>query len=312
MPRTINRFIEVDIVSGFLGAGKTTLIRRLIEDGVYKDKVVVLENEFGAVNVDGELLEETGIKVESIVADCICCSGADDLARKLNEIAIEYAPHHLIVEPTGIARLSDLRRIFQYPGIRDIYRLNRVITIVDALNYPIWLKVSEEFFNNQIQFSDLVCISKAENCNSEQITALLKIIKAANPDSPLFTDMGSLSASWNCIRKKNKRHFVYARQNADTENFETLSIPDASYFDTDNLKALFEKVREGLYGSVYRIKGCFRDKAGIYFTVSWTGNSYSLSPMKEPCLTGTNISVIGRNLKKECLKNEFKQIKINR
>lgn len=312
MSHTINHFIEVDIVSGFLGAGKTTLIRQLIENRVYEDKVIVLENEFGSVNVDGELLEETGTEVESIVASCICCSGADILARKLNEIAVEYGPRHLIIEPTGVARLSDLRRVFQYPGIRDIYRLNRVITVVDALNYPIWLKVSKEFFNNQIQFSDIICISKADECDPEQFSGLLKIIKATNPDSPLFTDVDSLSVSWNSIHKKDKQHFVYAMQNTRAENFETLLISSPAYFDINNLKILFEKIPEGLFGSVYRIKGYFMNKSGEYFAVNWIGNSYSLSRVEKLDSAGTNISIIGRDLKRDSLKNEFEQIGINR
>lgn len=312
MSHTTNSFIEVDIVSGFLGAGKTTLIRQLIENRVYEDKLIVLENEFGSVNVDGKLLEETGTTVESIVASCICCSGADTLARKLNEIATEYTPRHLIIEPTGVARLSDLRRVFQYPGIRDIYRLNRVITVVDALNYPVWLKVSKEFFNNQIQFSDIICITKAEDCDSEQLACLLKIIKAINPDSPVFTGIQSLYTSWNNIYKKDKLFFVYTMQNADTENFETLSISSPTYFDIESLKALFEKIPEGLFGSVYRIKGNFRDRSGEYFAVNWIGNSYTLSKVEKFDLSETGISIIGTNLNRDCLKNEFERIKINR
>ena len=108
-----NQLIQVDIISGFLGAGKTTLIQNIIGVGAHSGGLMILENEFGAIDVDGEVLEAAGVEVESIIAGCICCSGADVFINKLSEIASSYAPRQLIIEPTGIARLSDIRRIFQ-------------------------------------------------------------------------------------------------------------------------------------------------------------------------------------------------------
>lgn len=309
MSATPHSLIEVDVVSGFLGAGKTTLIRRLIGEEVCTDRLMLLENEFGVVNIDGEVLAGTGVKVESILASCICCSGADTLIGKLTDIARTAAPRKLIVEPTGVAHLSDVRRIFHYPVVRDLYRIRRIVTVVDAANYLIWLRVSREFFYDQIQFSDLIYVSKADECPPEQVAGLLELLDAIHPGCPVFTEFSYLLAAWNSgVEKKTQPAVYYPQPGRHGGNFETLAIESPSGFHREGIRQLLDKVQEGAFGSVYRIKGSFQDDTGTGFTLDWVGNRYRLIQTETNERPATRLCIIGRDLDRNSLNREFARV----
>lgn len=301
--------IQVDIVSGFLGAGKTTLIRRLIGEEACTDRLMLLENEFGVVNIDGEVLENTGVQVESILASCICCSGADTLIGKLTDIARTAAPRQLIVEPTGVAHLSDVRRIFHYPVIRDLYRIRRIVTVVDAANYLLWLRVSKTFFYDQIQFSDLLYVSKTDECPPEQVAGLLELLDAVHPDCPVFTELSYFLAAWNGeTEKKTQQTVYYPQPGRHGGNFETLAVESSSAFNREGLLQLLDKVQEGAFGSVYRMKGSFQDETGTGFTLDWVGNRYQLIHTETNERPVTRLCVIGRDLDRNSLNREFARL----
>ena len=306
-----NQLIQVDIISGFLGAGKTTLIQNIIGVGAHSGGLMILENEFGAIDVDGEVLEAAGVEVESIIAGCICCSGADVFINKLSEIASSYAPRQLIIEPTGIARLSDIRRIFQCKAVGRLYQLNRVVTVVDAVTYPIWIKVSKDFFNDQIRFSDLIYVSKVEDCMSQQVIELLSLIDTIHPGCPVSTDIHELLAYWNTGIKKKACSSMYLAPGKASGLFETFSIGYSEGFNHSSLLQLLDKVQEGVCGSVYRIKGCFQDETETGYTLDWVGNRYRLIPSGSVSNPSTRLCFIGSGLDRESLNDALEQIKIN-
>lgn len=143
--------VKVDIFSGFLGAGKTMLIKKLINEKLSSDKIVIIENEFGQVGIDGSILKRTNIKVKEINAGCICCSIFGDFKKAILEIILEYKPSRLIIEPSGVAKLSEILNVFKEPDIKEQVAVNMVMAVVDVLKYEVYIANFNEFYSDQIK-----------------------------------------------------------------------------------------------------------------------------------------------------------------
>lgn len=189
--RRNDKMIKVDIVSGFLGAGKTTLIKSLFKSSLKNEKVVLIENEFGEIGVDGTFLKDSGIEIKEINSGCICCSLVGDFSKSMTEIVEKFNPDRIIIEPSGVGKLSDIIRAVEKVG--GELKINVVVTVVDGGKCKLYHKNFGEFYNDQIAQAKSVVISKTENLSESKIQDALNIVKELNPNSTVIaTPISSL------------------------------------------------------------------------------------------------------------------------
>ncbi len=178
---------KVDVVSGFLGAGKTTFIKKLLADVIKGEKVVLIENEFGEIAVDGGFLKDAGVEIKEMNQGCICCSLVGDFAKSLKEILLNYSPDRIIIEPSGVGKLSDVLKAIS--GVENELSVenNSAVTVVDARKCKLYHKNFGEFFNNQIQFASTIILSRTDIADEAAINEAIEIIKEINPTATIIT-----------------------------------------------------------------------------------------------------------------------------
>ena len=178
--------IKVDVISGFLGAGKTTLIKKLFESKFKGEKVVIIENEFGDINIDTNFLKDSGVKIKEINAGCICCSLVGDFEASIKELINTYSPNRIIIEPSGVGKLSDIVNAIEKVKGFDLH-LNILATMVDGKKAKMHLKNFGEFFLNQIQNAKSIIITKMDKLTENQQEEVLHIIRENNPHANIIT-----------------------------------------------------------------------------------------------------------------------------
>ncbi|MBR2539795.1 MAG: GTP-binding protein, partial [Mogibacterium sp.] len=186
---------KVDIFSGFLGAGKTTLIKKLIAEGYENKNIVLIENEFGEIGVDTGFLRESGIKINEMVAGCICCTLVGDFGKALNEVIEQYNPDRILIEPSGVGKLSDV--IIAVQDLKnDKIELNGFTTVVDAKRFDMYMDNFGEFYKNQVEHASSIFLSHQQNMTSEEIDAVVAKIRELNADANIITtDWDQLSGA---------------------------------------------------------------------------------------------------------------------
>jgi G3E family GTPase len=177
---------KIDIVSGFLGAGKTTLIKKLLKEALAGQKVVLIENEFGEIGIDGGFLKESGIEIREMNAGCICCSLVGDFATSLKEVMDKYAPERILIEPSGVGKLSDVISAVQRIDAHDV-ELDGFTTVVDAKKCKMYQKNFGEFFNNQITYASCIILSHTAGLSEEKIAEVTALLRQFNPAAPIVT-----------------------------------------------------------------------------------------------------------------------------
>ncbi len=186
---------KVDIFSGFLGAGKTTLIKKLIKEAYKGEKLVLIENEFGEIGVDGGFMQDAGIEVTEMNSGCICCSLVGDFGKALEKVVKEYAPDRILIEPSGVGKLSDVITAVRNVGSSEL-QLNGFTTVVDAGKCKMYLKNFGEFFGNQVENASSVILSHTKTAGEKKIAECIELIRALNPTASIVTtDWDSLDGS---------------------------------------------------------------------------------------------------------------------
>ena len=177
---------KIDIISGFLGAGKTTLIKKIIEDVLHKEKLMIIENEFGQIGIDGGFLKDTGIEVTEMNSGCICCSLVGDFGSALKEALDKYTPERIIIEPSGVGKLSDVIK-----AVKDIddaeIQLNSFTAVVDAQKCKMYMKNFGEFFNNQIENANTIILSRTQKLSQEKLEEVVGLIREHNKTAKIIT-----------------------------------------------------------------------------------------------------------------------------
>ena len=178
---------KVDVISGFLGAGKTTFIKRLVEGNKDKGKTIIIENEFGEIGIDGGFLKNSGVEIKEMNSGCICCSLAGDFEASLRELLEKYSPNRVIIEPSGVGKLSDVLK-----AVSDVEKdlpveSNSAVTVVDVKKCKMYMKNFGEFFNNQIQFANTIILSRTDLADDKKIEEAVALIKGVNPDATIVT-----------------------------------------------------------------------------------------------------------------------------
>ena len=176
---------KIDIISGFLGAGKTTLIKKLVADAFQGEKLVIIENEFGEIGIDGGFLKESGIQITEMNSGCICCSLVGDFGNALKDVLEKYSPDRVIIEPSGVGKLSDVIKAVK--NIGDDVKINSTAAVVDASKCKMYMKNYGEFYNNQIESAGTIILSRTQNISEEKLAKVLTMIKEKNDEASVIT-----------------------------------------------------------------------------------------------------------------------------
>ena len=178
---------KIDIFSGFLGAGKTTLIKKLIKESFAGQKVVLIENEFGEIGIDGGFLKESGIQINELNAGCICCSLVGDFRAALQQVVEQYHPDRIVIEPSGVGKLSDVTRAVEGVAEHLDVQLNSFVTVADVNKVKMYMKNFGEFYDDQISHASCIILSRTQNASEEKIAAAVAMLREKNPTATIVT-----------------------------------------------------------------------------------------------------------------------------
>ena len=179
---------KIDIISGFLGAGKTTLIKKLLAEAFPGEKLVLIENEFGEISIDGGLLKESGVQISEMSSGCICCSLVGDFNKALKEVQAQFHPDRILIEPSGVGKLSDVIVAVENT-VADVpdMKLNSFVTVADATKVKVYMKNFGEFYNNQIESAGTIILSRTQKLTQEKLEAAVALLREKNPDAAILT-----------------------------------------------------------------------------------------------------------------------------
>ncbi len=330
---------KIDVYSGFLGAGKTTLIKKLIKEAYAGEKVVLIENEFGEIGVDGGFLKDSGVNITEMNSGCICCSLVGDFAKALKQVEEQYAPDRIIIEPSGVGKLSDVIRAVERANVENSV-LNAFCAVVDANKCKMYMKNFGEFFIDQVKNASCVVLSHTTGMSEEKLHACIEALKAVNPDANYVTaewdkldgktilaamekkdsldaELKKLAEEYEhehhhhdddddddcCCHDHEHEHEHHHHHHAD-EVFTSWGLETAHKFTGEELKnALLALQNEEKYGTVLRAKGIV--DGGEHW---W---HFDYVPGEPDVRTGAagatgRLCVIGCKLNEDALKELFK------
>lgn len=301
--------IKVDVISGFLGAGKTTLIKKLLKASE-NEKVILIENEFGDIGIDGEIIEREGFKVYELAKGCICCTIKTDFVNLLNKIIEEYEPDRIIIEPTGVNILSEIIDVLLKDNFKNICEINSLITVIDSINYLDHIEAFGEFFEDQIKNANILILSKGQFSDDITIQKIVESLRELNSEASIITE------PWNELSYEEIRNLLVVELKTDFKElfssgcnpsidnkFHTFGIKTVARFSEEKLEEILAKLKEGSYGNIIRAKGFVK---GITedLEFSFAGSSYEICKY-----SGENpgiLCIIGQDLKEKDIKKLFK------
>lgn len=313
--------VKVEIFSGFLGAGKTQLIKKLIEEGYYKERIAIIENEFGEVSIDGAILKRTNTLVKEINAGCICCQVTGDFKESIIDVVENCNVDRLLVEPTGVAKLSDIKKVFTDKELKDIAEVEKAITVVDAEKFDLYLTNFKSFFINQIKNADIIILSRTQNVTNEEVRRLQEEISKLNSNAIIIGRQWTNTKSEELLPKmfvtrekgeiKEKISFRKANSNLgnvkseknDESSFESFALKIDRYVSKEELLSKFNFIKNSFeFGEIIRAKGIVNTKNGkeqFDYTLS------EINMQKIAYRGETVILFIGTNLNRDKIKKFF-------
>ena len=330
---------KIDIFSGFLGAGKTTLIKKLIAEAYSGEKLVLIENEFGEINIDGGFLKESGIEISEMSAGCICCSLVGDFNKALKEVVEQFHPDRVLIEPSGVGKLSDVivavqRTVDECP---DELKLNSYVTVADASKVKVYMKNFGEFYNNQIEAAGTIILSRTQKLSQEKLEAAAALLREKNPDAAILTTpwdeldgktilsaVEKVSLSDELLEKMRHEHEIEETEHAHHHHHhdgEECDDPECSChhhhaddvfaswgketpkkFTREALEEMLRKLDSGDYGHILRAKGIVNGEDG-WLEFDYVPEEHEVRA-GHPDYTG-RLCVIGAELKENGLAELF-------
>lgn len=298
---------RVHIISGFLGAGKTTLIKKLLKN--IDDSKVVIENEFGEVGIDGEIIARENYNVVELAEGCICCTLKTDFEASIKSVMADYKPKHIIIEPTGIGLLSDILKVFIETDLKEKLILTRPITVVDPTEYLLHIDNFGGFFKDQIANAGIIVISKAQLTDKETLDQVITSIRQINRQGEIlvkdwkdFTDLDYNDLTNIEYQLDNSKiKFIEVEKNM-TKDLKTISIRKPREFSERQLRECLESLSQGKFGQVIRAKGFVSGEDGD-LEFSFVNSNFNIS---ENTLKNKNrLCIIGKKLNKEKILKDF-------
>ncbi|NFA60774.1 GTP-binding protein [Clostridium sporogenes] len=300
---------KVNLISGFLGAGKTTLIKKVLEN-VKEEKIVIIENEFGEVAIDGDLIKKEGFDVFELRSGCICCMMKQDFEDSLQKVIEEYKPDRIIIEPTGISSLSQLLDILKKDNFKDKININSVITVVDGISYLEEKDAFGEFYMDQIENAKILIISKTQMIDKSTLNKVKESLREFNKKAHII-ELPFEEFNRECVLKfldENLSRDIKIEPvefKVSTEyGFESLGIKTNKIFEIDDVNKLISKLFAGKYGNIIRIKGFLKGREDI-IQINCTKKVYSIDAIKDS--EEIKICIIGQNLYKKEIEFLFKE-----
>ncbi len=281
---------KIDVFSGFLGAGKTTLIKKLLKEAYNAEKVVLIENEFGEIGIDGAFLKDAGIEITEMNSGCICCSLVGDFSEALKKVLDEFHPQRILIEPSGVGKLSDVVKAIENIGSDEIV-LNARATVVDVNKCKMYMKNFGEFFNDQISNASSIILSHSENVSSEKIESCIGLLREHNADAKIITTAWdeidgktilsamengkSISEELSELERELHEHHHHHGEGCDCHEhhhhaedvFTSWGCETSKKFSAEQIKAILDALSSNEYGVVLRAKGILPQENGewIYF-----------------------------------------------
>ena len=319
---------KIDVFSGFLGAGKTTLIKKLIKEAYKGENLVLIENEFGEIGIDGGFLKEAGIEIREMNSGCICCSLVGDFDASLKEVLKRFNPDRILIEPSGVGKLSDVIKAVSGVLSEDVV-LNSATAVVDAVKCKMYMKNFSEFFINQIENADCIVLSRTDLADAEKIKTATDLIREKNTKATLITtpiekldgadilNAMEQSETIESIKDELEHHHHHKHHDEHDENctcgchdhhhhadevFSSWGRETTRQYTKDEIEAILNAMDDGEYGSILRAKGYVQaGEEWIYFDYVPEQADIRLG---SPAVTG-RICVIGADLDENSLQSLF-------
>lgn len=303
--------IKLDIISGFLGSGKTTLIKKILD--FYKnEKVVVIENEFGEIGIDANIIQKDGLDIIELQNGCICCSMKLNFKDTVLKVAKEFNPERIIIEPTGIAMLSEILSMLNDDEIKSNFSINSLVTVVDAINYFDYIDNFGEFFEDQILNAKTLLLSKNQFLEDENRDSVVKSLKSLNENVDI------INKNWDDLLvedllvddMKNKADEKYKKikkidlLSTNMKSISSVSISNLKINESQKIEEIFDDFNTGKYGKILRAKGFLKSQLNNTLEFNYVNGQYSIK--ESDIKTSSKICIIGSKLQKDKLKNIFK------
>ncbi len=321
---------EINVISGFLGAGKTTLIQKLLKEAFHNDKVVLIENDFGEISVDAALLKAGGVEVREINSGCICCSLSGDFVQALAEILDRFHPDKIIIEPSGVGKLSDIVKACSDQRIHTLAEVKTNITVVDVKRCKTYLENFGEFFEDQIQNADVILFSRTE-IFAEKIDDACKLVKELNAHSYILTkpwnqitadeilnpqklccEHGERSHEYECKHHGMHDHGEHEHScthdhgehehgcdcehnHSAKEVFDTVTIQTMKIFSPEDLQIRLSKMERSAQGTILRAKGIVRSANG-FLNLQYIPGDIQITNC---AISGNTLCIIGNDLNQQ-------------
>ena len=322
---------KIDIFSGFLGAGKTTLIKKLIAEAYTGEQLVLIENEFGEIGIDGGFLQEAGINITEMNSGCICCSLVGDFGKALRQVMDTYHPDRILIEPSGVGKLSDVIRAVQDLQMPDVV-LNGFTTVVDAAKAKMYMKNFGEFFNNQVEHASAIILSRTGGMKQDKLDACVALLREKNPTATIVTTpwdeldgkqllaamerRDTLSAALEELAEEQEHHHHHHEHGEECgcgchdhehhhadEVFTSWGRETAHPYEQQELAAALQALDTGDYGQVLRAKGIVAGTDGKWLHFDYVPGEVEVRTGAAG-VTG-RLCVIGAELKENALTSLF-------
>lgn len=313
--------IKIDVFSGFLGAGKTFLIKKLIEEKLQNEKIAIIENEFGEIGIDGSFLKNSSIDVKEINAGCICCSVYGDFKAGINEVIEKYSPSRIIIEPSGVAKLSEVLSVFKEEDLKERVSVNSIITVIDITKYDMYVTNFDEFYKDQIRNARTIILSRTQNVSNTEVINTTNKLKSLNKTANLITTpWNNISAETILnIAENSSKEAVISKFNFSTSfsskpafkvstvhntktTFKTVGIETPKVFSKSFLENTLKNLSDSNNGLVLRAKGILQcDDNWIEF--DYVPGEFEIRK-STPDYSG-RVCVIGENLNNESIEKLF-------
>lgn len=306
--------VKIDIISGFLGSGKTTLINKLLMEAYSGEMIALLENEFGEIAIDGTLFDGYDIKVKEITNGCICCTLQGSLVNGIVELVQKYELDRIIIEPTGIGRLKDIVFVCTEAGKKVDITINCIITVVDATMFPILLEVSGDFYQRQISDGRTIVLSAVQNLTEDDsLSEIINGIRVLNPLAPILAkpwdEMDGLELlqvaeemgfrHQDHQRHQDCHHAHNHEHHHDNEGFQSCSFETKTVWTEQEIRDMMQKLAEDTNSQVFRAKGFLKTEAGMVKA----DYVYGRGEIVPSLYTGSGkFVIIGKNLDEKSLK----------